>query len=91
MSEPGSPENPTKKVWGIKDTPDEIRAQVDRHVHKSEIRQRGGKHITSTEYDAKGITEENRPPEVFRHKGHEPPPLPEGKFVKRHGKWQKVE
>ena len=105
MSEPGSSENPnrpaaSKKVWGINDTPDEIEAQVGRHIHKSETRQGGGflglgkifgEHITSTKYDAKGITEENRPPEIFRHKGHEPPPLPEGKFITdRKGRTRRV-
>lgn len=104
MSEPGSPENPNrpvvpKKLMGINDSDNDIRDLVDRHVHKSEYRQgKGllgrifGKKVTTFEYDEKGMIEETRPPSIFRHKGHEPPPLEEGRFVTdRHGNRKKVE
>ncbi|MCX6705245.1 MAG: hypothetical protein NT162_02815 [Candidatus Woesebacteria bacterium] len=52
---------------------------------------RGRRVDYSKTYDIKAMDEATRAPEIFRHKGFEPPPLPEGKFITdRKGRMRRV-
>lgn len=87
MSESSEKLGEPKTFFGFNHTPEEISKFTAQHIHKTRSQKGGlfarlfglGSRVDTIEFDASGIREATRVPQIFRHNTPEPPVI-EGKF-----------